>query len=171
MNKRRRDYIKEHGRTQLREMTNRRTVPKAIVLDDHASLVRVKAIGSWCKVWSGIYCTWVIEGTVEVNGLVLRKEFYSFDVEEAIIWVKEKYKAMTNPRFARYLQAAINASNYTLEDIASSIGVTENSISKWISGDMYPSVVYLVRLCKMIYKEDWKDQYLLLSDILELERV
>lgn len=167
MNKRRRNYIKENGRTSLRKMSNKRTPSNPIFLDDTSD----HKIGSLCKVWSSIYCSWVYEATVEVNGLVLRKEIYTGDPLTVILWAREKYQAIKNPRFARLIQKDIAESDFTIEDIADTIGITKNAISKWISGDSHPTCPYLVRFCKMLYGVYWEAQYLTLSKILEMERV
>lgn len=168
MNKRRRNYIKENGRNKLREMSNKRTPPKPIVLDQFDY---VKQIGELCKVWSPTYCTWVWEASCQVNGLILRKEFCEPDPLVAVRWSQEKFKAISNPRFATMMQAAIANSEFTIEDIADAIGISKNGISKWISGDTHPTVPSLLRLCKMLYPIKWEEHYLTLSKVVEMERI
>jgi hypothetical protein len=171
MNRNRRNYIKENGRRALRKMSNKRTTPQPIKLEDNASLVRVQKIGSLCKLWSPVYCTWVWEATIEINGLVLRFESCEETSEKAIRWAREKYCAIKNPRFARLLQGHISRSDYSLGDIAEHIGITANGISKWIAGDTHPTVPMLLRLCKMLFKDTWEKEYLTLSKIVEMERI
>jgi len=171
MNKRRRNYIKENGRTSLRKMSNKRTPSKPIFLDNSAPISAAKQIGSICKVWSSIYCNWVWEATLKVNGLIVRKEYCEVLPDYAILWARQKYQAIKNPQFSRMIQKDIAESDFTIEDIADTIGITKNAISKWISGDSHPTCPYLVRLCKMLYGVYWEARYLTLSKILEMERV
>ena len=171
MNKRRRNYIKENGRTSLREMSNRRTPSKPIFLDNTAPISAAKQIGSICKVWSSIYCTWVWEATLKVNGLIIRREYCEALPDYPIKWARDKYEAINNPRFARLIQKDIAESDFTIQDIADTIGITKNAISKWISGEVHPTCPYLVRLCKMLYGFYWESHYLEFSKILDMERV
>ena len=171
MNKRRRNYIKENGRTSLRKMSNKRTPSQPIFLDNTAPISAAKQIGSICKVWSSIYCTWVWEATLKVNGLIIRREYCEESSQHLLAWARDKYEAINNPRFARLIQMDIAESDFTIEDIADTIGITKNAISKWISGDSHPTCPYLVRLCQMLYGVYWEAQYLTLSKILEMERV
>ena len=171
MNKNRRRYVKENGRTQLRKMSKRRTPPKPIYLDNLALLNAVRQIGEICKVWSPIYCSWVWEAKIQVNGLVLRREVFEDDASNAIEWARAKYCALFAPQFARVLRGYIMGSDYALVDIAEVIGVTENAISKWIAGDTYPSIPALVRLCQMLSGDAWEAKYNKLSKMIEMERV
>jgi hypothetical protein len=171
MNKYRRAYIKDNGRTQLRKMSNRRTPPQPIVLDDIAMVTGVREIGELCKIWSPIYCSWVWEATVKINGLVLKREVFEWSSGEAIRWARAKYCAIKDPQFSRSLRASIMASDFSLGDIASYCEVTENAVSKWIAGDTVPSIAALVRFCKMVYPDDWKAKYTKLSKMIEMEKV
>jgi len=171
MNKHRRRYVKENGRTQLRKMSKRRTPPRPIYLDNLALLNAVKEIGEICKIWSPIYCSWVWEAKIQINGLVLRREVFEDKPEEAIQWARDKYTAILAPQFARILHGYIMGSDYALVDIAEVIGVTENAISKWIAGDTYPSIPALVRLCQMLSGDAWEARYNKLSKMVEMERV
>jgi hypothetical protein len=185
MNKHRRRYVKENGRTALRKMSKRRTPPKPIYLGTLASLVDMinkgykinikamqnKPIGEICKIWSPIYCSWVWEAKIQINGLILRREVFEDNQEEAIQWARDKYTALLDPQFARILHGYIMGSDYALVDIAEVIGVTENAISKWIAGDTYPSIPALVRLCQMLSGDAWEARYNKLSKMVEMERV
>ena len=171
MNKNRRRYDKENGRTALRKMSNLRSPSRPIYLDNLALLNAVKQIGEICEIWSPIYCSWVWEATVQINGLVLRREVFEDKPDEAIAWARAKYCAIANPQFARILHQYIMSSDYALVDIAEFCGVTENAISKWIAGDTFPSVVALVRLCEMLSGDNWETKYNKLSKMIEMERV
>ena len=171
MNKHRRRYVKQNGRTQLRKMSQRRTPPRPIYLDNDVPLNAVKQIGEICKIWSPIYCSWVWEAKIQINGLILRREVFEDDSSQALEWARAKYTAVKNPQFARILHGYIMGSDYAIVDIAEVIGVTENAISKWISGDTFPSVVALVRLCEMLSEEAWEAKYNKLSKMMEMERV
>jgi hypothetical protein len=171
MNKHRRRYVKQNGRNQLRKMSKRRTPPRPIYLDNDVPLNAVKEIGEICKIWSPIYCSWVWEAKIQINGLILRREVFEEDSSQAIEWARAKYTALKNPQFARILHQYIMSSDYALVDIAEVIGVTENAISKWIAGDTFPSIVALVRLCEMLSGEAWEPRYNTLSKIIEMERV
>lgn len=171
MNKHRRKYIKQNGRTALRKMSKRRTPPKPIYLDNLALLNAVKQIGEICKIWSPIYCSWVWEAKIQINGLILRREIFEDDPDQAIEWARAKYAALLDPQFARVLQQYIMSSDYAIVDIAEVIGVTENAISKWIAGDTYPSIPALLRLCQMISGEAWEARYNKLSKMIEMEKI
>ena len=171
MNNYRRAYIKDNGRTQLRKMSNRRTPPQPIVLDDIAMVTGVREIGELCKMWSPIYCSWVWEATVKINGLVLKRELFEWSSEEAKAWARAKYCAIKDPQFSRILNACIINSDYSLGDIASFCEVTENAVSKWIAGDNFPSVAALVRLCEMLFPKDWETNYTKLSKMIEMEKI
>tara|TARA_B100000900_G_scaffold105626_1_gene87695 strand:- start:666 stop:1181 length:516 start_codon:yes stop_codon:yes gene_type:complete len=171
MNKNRRRYVKENGRTALRKMSKRRTPPRPIYLDNMVPLNAVVQVGEFCKIWSPIYCSWVWEAKVQINGLILRREVFEDKPEEAIAWARAKYTAIKNPQFARILHGYIMSSDYALVDIAEVCGVTENAISKWIAGDTFPSVVALVRLCEMLSGDNWETEYNKLSKMIEMERV
>jgi len=171
MNRNRRNYIKENGRTKLRKMSNKRTAPQRILLDDPAMENGVREIGELCKVWSPVYCSWVWEATVKINGLVLKREVFEWGSGEALRWARAKYCAIKDPQFSRSLRASIMASDFSLGDIAGFCEVTENAVSKWIAGDTIPSVASLVRFCEMVFPDDWEAKYKIFSKMIEMERI
>lgn len=177
MNKHRRRYIKENGRTQLRKMTRRKSPSAPIYLTreqmnkGYRGSFNTREIGLICKVWSPIYCSWVWEASITYNGLTIKREIFEDDKLKAEEWAREKFIALRDPQFARIVHQYIMSSDYALNDIAEICGVTVGAISKWISGDTFPSVAVLVRLCVFLSGEAWESKYNTLSKMIEMERV
>jgi len=104
------------------------------------------------------------------EGLIYKREFTGTDPLEAKLWLFSKNDALTNPQFARTLGEYITDSNFTHEDLASLADLTKATIAKWISGEMYPNIPSLVRICHILFEERWFEKYEELSLMIDLER-
>ena len=150
-------------------MNNKSFTSQPILLDDTDMDTGVRKIGDLCKIWSPIHSSLVWEATVSIDGLVFKREICEWGSGEAIRWARAKYTAIKNPQFSKSIQASIRARDYSMRDIASFCEVTENEVSNWITGESIPSIVSLVRLCEMIYTDDFKAKYIQFSKMIELE--
>jgi DNA-binding XRE family transcriptional regulator len=157
----RRKYIRENGRVQYREMCHRKSPSEEIHLQG------VK-IGYIHRYWSSVYCTWVWEAQLHYQGRIY-SNVDTESKEKMINWAKKKIKALRDPVFPQTLSRLIHRSDYTQEDLADLCGITKGAIAKWISGQSLPSITSLVRISRLIC-EDWENQYLILSEMVELER-
>ena len=104
------------------------------------------------------------------EGLIYKREFIRSDVLEARLWLYRKHNALQHPQFARTIGEYITDSNFTHEDLASLSDLTKATIAKWIAGEMYPNISSLVRICKIIFEDEWFEKYEELSQMIELER-
>lgn len=170
MNKNRRNYIKENGRTALRKMSNKKSPPRFFDKNGK-NCSQAESIGSVYKCWSPIYCEWGNEVTISCGGLVLKYAPYGMDEADLITYALAKYQAIKNPRFPSMLQLLLITSEFSHEDIAEIIGVTKGAISKWVAGEAYPSINSLLRICKLLHAENWEKHYTELSKVIELERI
>lgn len=76
-----------------------------------------------------------------------------YNRKEVQKWGRAVIRLRNNGSFKDLLSAEIKQSPYTLQDIAESLGITRGSISKWKSGESYPAVHLLWRLCQMLHPE------------------
>jgi len=158
----RRTYIRRNGRTQYRENSGQRRDEQRFDINGDSGVV--------CRYWSPIYCQWVWEAQLMREGLIYKREFTGVNPLEAQLWLYSKQDALQNPQFARTLGEYITDSNFTHEDLASLSDLTKATIAKWISGEMYPNIPSLVRICKIIFEDEWFEKYEELSQMIELER-
>jgi len=71
--------------------------------------------------------------------------------------------------FAGWLAGNVRASEYTRQEIADHIGVSKAAVDKWMSGDQYPRVVPLFRLCSLLWPSDRDAKFLIATGMIERE--
>ena len=58
--------------------------------------------------------------------------------------------------FGNRLKTALDYRNMSQKDFANLIGVTEVSVSRWISGSRYPNIQYVQIICSTLHlSADW----------------
>jgi transcriptional regulator with XRE-family HTH domain len=59
----------------------------------------------------------------------------------------------------------------SMRDLSLTIGVSQNMACKWFNGPYVPKFKHLVKLCKTIHGENWKDELIKYAElVLELEQ-
>lgn len=72
--------------------------------------------------------------------------------------------------FANHLHAAVDASEYTRQRLATEIGCSKAALDKWLSGQQYPAVHYLWRICVAIHPNQTIMAYVGYTIKISLER-
>lgn len=72
--------------------------------------------------------------------------------------------------FANHLHASVDASSYTRQRLADEIGCSKAALDKWLSGQQYPAVHYLWRICVAIHPNQTIMAYVGYTIKISLER-
>ena len=72
--------------------------------------------------------------------------------------------------FATTLHAAVDASTYTRQALATAIGCSKPAVNKWLNGTQYPAVHLLWRLCVTIHPTQYEMAYIGYTKQISLER-
>lgn len=103
------------------------------------------------------------------TGKICSKVFQ--DESDAQDWVKMKYAETGYVPFYQHLQQAVTISGLSHNVIALEINSSRSSITKWLAGEQYPAVHFLLRLSRVLFpKKKANDKYLEWSDMIEKER-
>lgn len=71
--------------------------------------------------------------------------------EEGRSWVISKYKETGYVPFYRHLRKAVENSGLAHHVIGLEIGCSRASITKWLAGEQYPAVHFLLRLTNVLF--------------------
>lgn len=72
--------------------------------------------------------------------------------------------------FAAHLHAAVDASSYTRQQLATAIGCTKPALDKWLNGTQYPAVHLLWRICVTIHPQQTDLAFVAYAKQISLER-
>lgn len=160
MNKR--EYIKKNGMAKARKKYGNQVDSISINWEG-------QEVGSVCREWHPVYCTWTWKAWVSYEGII--HSFTSTEGSaEGVTWAEKKMKALTNPEFGKSLKELIDLSGFTQSQVAEEVGCSVSVLVKWFKGHSYPGVHSLVRLCKLLAVLDWERLHTELSQLIELER-
>lgn len=93
------------------------------------------------------------------------------DEMDAQDWVKLKYAETGYIPFFRHLQQAVTISGLSHNVIALEINSSRSSITKWLAGEQYPAVHFLLRLARVLFpRNSANDKYIEWSEMIEQEK-
>jgi len=158
-----RNSIRQNGKTKTRQNLKSKQVTSPI-------LVNGQEIGWVVKFWSPIYCSWAWKATVLVDSKLYHKT--KLDSEEAITWAKCKWSVLSSGRkyFAESLKEWLTLQDKSIVDLAEEVGCSRDVVYKWMNGDSYPSVEFLVRICQVFNPKEWEKSYTAFSRMIDLEK-
>lgn len=162
MTKNIRNYIKQHGRTAARKKFGQAIDLEPITWEG-------KEVGTVTREWHSIYCTWTFKAVITWEGVVYSHTSIS-SLQECKDWAEKKIRCLVRPEFGKALKELIDLSGFTVEDVATEIKCSKGAIYKWIKGQSYPDIPFLLRICKLLAVMDWGDLYHEMSELIELER-
>lgn len=71
--------------------------------------------------------------------------------EEAERYIREKYAILGYVPFSTRLETAIKISGLSLRVLGYEVGTSASAIHRWVTGENYPAVHYLWRLCQVLF--------------------
>ena len=157
-----RNAVRQGGKAAARKKYGDKIESTPITIHDG------QEIGWIVKFWSPIYCSWAWKATVVVDSKLYHKTKLTH--EEAYIWAKCKWSVITSGRkyFAESLKVWLEITS--IQDLAENIGCSRDAIYKWMNGDAYPSVEFLIRICQELSPSDWEKSYKSFSRMIDLEK-
>lgn len=126
--------------------------------------LEIGAISSWESV--GIQYFQAIVQTE--TGMILSSTFK--DIQEAQTYIRTKYKETGYVPFSVLLESAIKQADLSFRVVGASIGVSQVSVSKWVSGETYPAVHFLYRLANLLILDDPQAKFMEWVQVINKER-
>ena len=158
-----RNYIKRYGKVKARQKYGDK-------IDGQPIIHNGQEIGWLVKFWHPTYCNWTFKATVSKDGVVYSK--IKLEKEMAMTWAKCKwfYLEKNESQFGPYLKRYIDSQSMSIDTLAGLVGCSRHTIYKWINGASHPEVHFLLRLCQVMFPQDWEMVYRELSMIIDLEK-
>jgi hypothetical protein len=126
--------------------------------------LEIGTISSWESIGVQYYQAIVQTET----GIILSSTFK--DIQEAQSYIRTKYKETGYIPFSVLLESAIKRADLSYRVVGASIGVSQVSVSKWVSGENYPAVHLLWRLANLLELESPESKFLEWTQVINKER-